>query len=118
AIAEADRQFSALWRGVRRKGLLDDASGVVFSDHCEGLGYRNDSMLRKTGTAMEIWDSLWGHGTSVVSANQFEILLAIRAFGRARLPGRPAVHDWPVTLEDLRPTLEQLATGSAPKNVD
>jgi hypothetical protein len=29
-----------------------------------------------------------------------------------------AAHDWPVTLEDVRPTLEQIATGRAPADVD
>jgi hypothetical protein len=28
------------------------------------------------------------------------------------------VHDWPVTLEDVRPTLQELATGTAPQDVD
>jgi hypothetical protein len=118
AISEVDRQFAALWRVLERKGLFDNAIVVVFSDHGEALGFPNDSMLRKTGTAHEIWNSIWGHGTSVMSANQYEVLLAMRAYGRAQLPGRPTVHDWPVTLEDLRPTLEEIATGAAPKDID
>jgi hypothetical protein len=75
-------------------------------------------MLRKTGTAMEIWDSLWGHGTSVLSPHQYTTLLAMRGVGRARLPGVPANHAWPVSLEDVRPTLQEFATGSAPTGVD
>jgi hypothetical protein len=75
-------------------------------------------MIRATGSHLEIWDSLWGHGTSVISPHQFGVLLAMRAFGRARLPGSPAAHDWPVTLEDVRPTLEEFATGRAPAGVD
>jgi hypothetical protein len=42
----------------------------------------------------------------------------MRPFGDARLPGKPARHDWPVSLEDIRPTLEALATGSPPRGVD
>ena len=81
-------------------------------------GAETDSMLRKTGTSREIWDSLWGHGTSVMSPHQYQVLLAMRAYGRARLPGLDQDYDWPVSLEDLRPTLEQYATGKAPADVD
>jgi hypothetical protein len=28
------------------------------------------------------------------------------------------VHSWPVSLEDVRPTLQELATGTAPKGID
>ena len=42
----------------------------------------------------------------------------MRAFGTASLPGSGAELDWPVTLEDVRPTLEELATGSASKGLD
>ncbi len=72
-------------------------------------------MLRKTGTGMEIWNSLWGHGTSVMSPHQYSVLLAMRGFGQARLPGMPAVHAWPVSLEDVRPTLQEFATGARPR---
>ncbi len=69
------------------KHVLDNAIVVLLSDHGEALGAEEDSMLRTTGTSREIWDSLWGHGTSVMSPNQYQVLLAMRAFGRARLPG-------------------------------
>jgi len=42
----------------------------------------------------------------------------MRAFGRARLPGPERNYDWPVSLEDVRPTLEELATGIAATDVD
>lgn len=118
AIAEVDRQFRDVMRVLADKHVLDNAIVVVLSDHGEALGAENDSMLRETGTSREIWDSLWGHGTSVMSPHQYQVLLAIRAFGRALLPGPEQDYDWPVSLEDLRPTLEHYATGKAPANVD
>jgi hypothetical protein len=118
ALEEVDRQFTDVLAVLERKGVLDNAILVVLSDHGEALGFPSDSMLRATGTSREIWDSLWGHGTSVMSPHQYGVLLALRGFGRARLPGSPAVHDWPVTLEDVRPTLQELATGTAPQDVD
>jgi hypothetical protein len=118
ALPEVDRQFEEVLGLLERKGVLENAIVVVLSDHGEALGYPSDSMIRKTGSHLEIWDSLFGHGTSVVSPHQYGVLLAMRAFGRARLPGEPGAHDWPVSLEDVRPTLEQAATGRAPAGVD
>jgi hypothetical protein len=118
AVAEVDRQFAEVWRVLERKGILENAIVVVLSDHGEALGGPTDSMLRRFGTGMEIWNSLWGHGTSVMSPHQYGVLLAMRGFGRAHLPGKPATHAWPVSLEDVRPTLQEFATGSAPASVD
>ena len=118
AIAEVDRQFESLMQLLAEAHVLENAVVVLLSDHGEALGADNDSMLRKIGTGTEVWNSLWGHGTSVMSPNQYRVLLAMRAFGRARLPGPEQDYDWPVSLEDLRPTLEEYVTGKAPANVD
>ena len=118
ALREVDRQFEAVLAMLSRKGVLDNAIVIVLSDHGEALGFPSDSILRKTGTSAEVWDSLWGHGTSVLSPHQYRVLFAMRAFGAAHLPGPPGVRDWPVSLEDVRPTLQELATGDAPRDVD
>jgi hypothetical protein len=118
AVTAVDRQFDAVMQVLRDKGVLDNAIVVLLSDHGEALGDDKDSMLRKTGTHLEIWKSLWGHGTSVLSPHQFGVLLAMRPYGRAKLAGEPGARDWPVSLEDVRPTLEHYATGRAPAGVD
>lgn len=118
AIERVDRQFEHVLGVLAAKGVLDNAVVVLLSDHGEALGGPTDSMLRGTGKAREIWNSLWGHGTSVMSPHQYRVLLALRPFGNARLPAGPARHDWPVSLEDVRPTLEEIATGSTPSGVD
>ncbi|MGQ0429524.1 MAG: sulfatase-like hydrolase/transferase [Gammaproteobacteria bacterium] len=118
ALQQVDRQFQDLLALLERKGVLANAIVVVLSDHGEALGYQSDSMLRRTGSSGEIWDSLWGHGTSVLSPHQYGVLFAMRAFGNARLPGEPGSRRWPVTLEDVRPTLEELAIGTASRDVD
>jgi hypothetical protein len=118
AVAEVDRQFRDVMQLLADKHVLDNAIVVLLSDHGEALGAEKDSMLRGTGTGREIWDSLWGHGTSVMSPNQYQVFLAMRAFGRARLPGPEQNYDWPVSLEDLRPTIEQIVTGEVPADVD
>ena len=118
ALTEVDRQFADVVELLRKKGVLDNALVVVLSDHGEALGFKSDSMLRQTGTENEVWDSLWGHGTSVMSPHQYSVVLAMRGMGRAAIPGTPSVHDWPVDLDDVRPTLEELVTGKAPGRVD
>lgn len=118
ALTEVDRQFQRVMQTLADKGVLDNAIVVLLSDHGEALGDERDSMFRSTGTDREIWDSLWGHGTSVMSPHQYGVLLAFRAYGRARLPGHHGKYDWPVSLEDVRPTLEELATGRRPDGVD
>jgi arylsulfatase A-like enzyme len=118
AVPEVDRQFGDVLAMLARKGVLDNAIVVLLSDHGEALGAENDSIIRRTGSSQEIWDSLWGHGTSVLSPNQYHVLFAMRAFGRARLPGPDRNYDWPVSLEDVRPTLEELATGLPAAGVD
>jgi hypothetical protein len=118
ALREVDRQFEDVLTVLGRKGVLDNAIVVVLSDHGEALGYPSDSIVRKTSTSLEVWDSLWGHGTSVLSPHQYGVVFAMRAFGAARLPGESGLRDWPVTLEDVRPTLQELATGAAPGAVD
>jgi len=118
AVERVDRQFEQVMRVLAEKGVLENAVIVLLSDHGEALGGPTDSMLRSTGKAREVWNSLWGHGTSVMSPNQYRVLLALRPFGEARLPHGPARHHWPVSLEDVRPTLEEIATGLAPEGVD
>jgi len=118
AVEAVDAQFDAVVQILERKGVLDNAVVIVLSDHGEALGFPSDTIMRKTGTADEIWNSIWGHGTSVLSPHQYGVLLAARAFGPARLPGTAGLHDWPVSLEDVRPTLEEFVTGRAPSGVD
>ena len=118
ALKAVDSQFAGVLEILRDKHVLDNAIVVVLSDHGEALGADNDSMLRSFGTGAEIWDSLWGHGTSVMSPNQYHTLLAMRSYGRASLPGGMGERGWPVSLEDIRPTLEELVTGKAPDEVD
>ncbi|HKX98230.1 MAG TPA: hypothetical protein VJL86_00795, partial [Steroidobacteraceae bacterium] len=48
----------------------------------------------------------------------YGVLLAMRPFGRAGMPGSPGAYDWPVSLEDVRPTLDHYVTGRPPDDVD
>ena len=84
---EVDRQFARRAADCSRtRACSTTPSSSLLSDHGEALGADDDSMLRETGTSREIWDSLWGHGTSVMSPHQYQ-----RAARDARLrPRAPA----------------------------
>lgn len=53
-----------------------------------------------------------------MSPHLYSVSLAMRAYGQARLPGDAANYRWPVLLEDVRPTLEEFATGAAPQQIE
>ena len=104
AVPAVDRQFADVMTMLRRKGLLDDAIVVVLSDHGEALGKRSDSLMGRYGKPDEIGHSMWGHGTSVLSPHQFQVLLAVRGFGSVDTAG-PARLRVPASLEDIKPTI-------------
>lgn len=112
AVPAVDRQFVALMEILRRKGLLDNAIVVVLSDHGEALGKRSDSLMARYGKPEEIGASMWGHGTSVLSPHQFQVLFAVRGFGSVNT-GYPARVGVPASLEDIKPTIMDLL-GAAP----
>jgi hypothetical protein len=118
ALEAVDRQFAGVLELLQRKRVLENAVVVLLSDHGEALGAKDDTMLRKVGSGSEIWNSIWGHGTSVMSPNQYRTVLALRTFGDMKAGWGTGTRDWPVSLEDVRPTLEEIATGRAAADVD
>lgn len=108
AVAAADAQFGRVIQALERRGVLDNAIVVLLSDHGEGMGWYTESLLQPVKPMHELWGSLWGHGTSVMTPHQFQVLLAFRTFGAASTGGG-AVHGAPASLEDVRPTVLDLA---------
>ncbi len=106
-VPAVDRQFAGVMEMLRRKGLLDNAIVVVLSDHGEALGKRSDSLMSRFGKPQEIGSSMWGHGTSVLSPHQFQVLFAFRGFGAVDLHGGGRLST-PASLEDLKPTIFDL----------
>jgi len=115
AVPAVDRQFASLMEILRRKGLLDNAIVIVLSDHGEALGKRSDSLMARYGKPQEIGASMWGHGTSVLSPHQFQVLFAVRGFGSANT-GEPARLGVPASLEDIKPTVMDLL-GARPAEI-
>jgi arylsulfatase A-like enzyme len=118
AVAEVDRQFGRVMDGLRARGVLDSAIVVLLSDHGEALGGKHDTMLRGIGTADQVWSSVWGHGTSVMSPHQYQVLLAFREFGKEVGLGTPGTHGAPASIEDIRSTLIDLVEPGSPIDSD
>ena len=112
AVIAADRQFGQLLRVLERKGVLDNAIVVVFSDHGEGLGLPSDNLLYSAEAKAAVGHLLvWmnGHGTSVLSPKQYHVVLGVRSFGNALIAAPPGVYgDDALCLEDVAPTLGEL----------
>jgi arylsulfatase A-like enzyme len=111
SVMGADRQFGQLMAALERKGALSNAIVVVLSDHGEGIGLSQDSLVQesagsRSGAGISI--AGWGHGNSVLSPAQYHVLMAWRGYGRsmfARGSGRSAA---PTSLEDVVPTVLDL----------
>lgn len=112
SVVAVDRQFGQLLAVLERKGVLDNAIVVVFSDHGEGLGLPSDNLVYSAEAKAALGHLLvWmnGHGTSVLSPRQFHIVLGVRGFGHAPVTAPPGVYDDDaLCIEDIAPTLGEL----------
>lgn len=123
AVQTADAMFGDVIDVLRAKGILDNALVVVLSDHGEALGFRADSLLnglevQVDGMSTPVEVVNWGHGQSVLSPVQYQVLLAYRGFGsQAPIGARGRTLGQPASLEDIVPTVLELI-GEPPPDVD
>lgn len=94
-----DGQVGALLDGLRQAGRLDDAVVVLTADHGEAFGEHG----------------LWAHGTGLFEEIVHIPLIVWRSGSVAGLAGRVAL---PVSLQDIAPTLTQLALGKTPSSFE
>jgi arylsulfatase A-like enzyme len=93
-LSQADAQVGVILEGLRRRGLYERATIIVFSDHGESFH----------GDRPELAGATPVHGARL-SAEENQVLLAIKLPGR-----RPAEHvDALVRLVDIGPTILDLA---------
>lgn len=118
ALRRVDQQFGDVWRMLERKGLLEDAIVVVFSDHGEAFGVPQESLVPIDSAEIVRLGAkpTWGHGTSVLSPHQYRVVLAMRRVGRSGPAGASGLHvvHAPTSLEDVTPTITDLL-GIAPE---
>jgi arylsulfatase A-like enzyme len=123
ALQTADRMFGDVIDVLQSKGILDNAVVVVLSDHGEALGMPSDSLLNGSdgldGQVAELQAPVavlkWGHGQSVLSPVQYQVLLGFRGFGSQAAigaQGRDLLQT--ASLEDVVPTLMDLLGERAP----
>jgi len=109
----ADSMFGEILSMLERKGALDNAIVIVLSDHGEALGLPEDSMF-KDGTHIEGLRAPMkmidvGHGQSVFSPVQYQVLLGFRAFGdRVGFSGAGRDLVGGASVEDIAPTILDL----------
>lgn len=112
AVVEVDRQYAAIMQMLERKGLLENAMVFVFSDHGEALNLAADTRgpfeaLHAGVEGAAKWSA--GHGNTVLTGGQYEILMAARRYGAVGDAASRGVHDDPVSIEDLAPTVLEVA---------
>lgn len=110
-IRRADAQVGQLLEFLKRNGALDNAIVVMLSDHGEGLSAEDILLTEETRRFgdYKVPAQPAGHGISVLTPAQYQVVFAVRGFGGAALAGLPtATFQTPATLEDLTPTLLDL----------
>jgi arylsulfatase A-like enzyme len=108
ALRRVDQQFGDVMSVLQERGLLENAIVVVLSDHGESLGAHGEG---STVSAVAEFDpeQAQGHGTSVFFADQYRVVLALRAFNTNALRTTKGTnYAVPTTLEDIAPTITEL----------
>jgi hypothetical protein len=109
-LKTADRMFGELVAMLESKGALRNALVIVLSDHGEALGLLTDSFFDETfrveGLKAPLKMEVSGHGQSVLSKSQYQVLLGFRTFGNTKDFGTGGREfKFPVTVEDISPTI-------------
>jgi hypothetical protein len=115
-MKRVDQQFADIIAMLEEKKLLDNAIVVVYSDHGESFESPNEALVPDHDPLVAEMHlaPTWGHGTTVLTAHQYRIVLGMRRFGGEWQPGRDIAV--PVSFEDVTPTMvEALAVGTTAK---
>ena len=109
AANRVDQQMGDILEVLRRKGLLQNAIVIVYSDHGETFNAPDQALATDDNPIMQelgLTRPAWGHGTSVLALDQYRIMLGLRRFGGS--PAAPARIAAPVSFEDIAPTIEDM----------
>lgn len=122
SVRLADWQLHEILNVLRKKGALDNVLLVLLSDHGEAMHRPNDRLIALSNDK-DVLDRTVaytkGHGTSVLSPTQFQVLLAFAGFGATRARISPNLSAIPSSLEDVVPTvLDLIGAESAPEEFD
>jgi arylsulfatase A-like enzyme len=121
SLQRVDQQVANLLRELKQQGYLENSMVVLLSDHGEALyekGSRQTSsplyqgkgtsafagyLKRKTSTEL---DKSVGHGSDLLSTDQYHCLLAFKIYKQGHLITKPKIIDTRVALLDITPTIQ------------
>lgn len=109
AAKRVDQQMGDILEVLSRKGLLQNAIVIVYSDHGETFNAPNQALATDDNPIMQelgLTRPAWGHGTSVLAIDQYHIILGLRRYGGSSTV--PASISVPVSFEDIAPTIEDM----------
>jgi hypothetical protein len=109
AAHRVDQQMGDILEVLRRKGLLQNAIVVIYSDHGETFDAPDQTLATDDNPIMQelsLSRPAWGHGTSVLAIAQYRIMLGIRRYGSDSQ--KPETISAPVSFEDLAPTILEM----------
>jgi hypothetical protein len=115
-VEAVDQQVGSLLDWLQHEGVMNSAIVVVLSDHGEALNLPGDSMLENIeDPALAAFSvPVAGHGSSVLSGSQYQVVLGFSAHGDASTKVQAGPRNVPATLEDVTPTvLEMLGIETA-----
>lgn len=133
ALQQIDQQVKHLLQTLEEYGYLKNSLVILLSDHGEALyeqGSRQtnshsyqglstskfaDYLQRKTSTDLE---TSMGHGSDLLSPNQYHCLLAFKIYQQNQLRITPKVINTRVALLDIAPTIHELLKTPSPYVVD
>jgi hypothetical protein len=111
-----DQQFADILAMLEEKKLLENAIVVVYSDHGESFESPHERLVPDDDPLVKQLhiEPTWGHGTTVLTAHQYRIVLGMRRYGEQWKAGRES--SVPVSFEDVAPTIvETLAAQTSAK---
>lgn len=122
AVSRADLQVDSLLKVLAINGYFENSLVILLSDHGEALyvkGSRQTSMANYQGhdhsqfeeyllknTPMTLEKSV-GHGSDLLSPNQYHCLLAVKLYKHHRVISEPNMIQTRVSLLDITPTITQ-----------
>jgi arylsulfatase A-like enzyme len=120
-IHRVDQQFADLMGILGKRGVLDNAIVVLYSDHGESFGKHGESLVPDGDKLIKTLSATpqWGHGSTVLTSHQYKVVLGMRAFGAAadKLPPAREIAA-PASVMDITPTLTELAGASSDTTFD
>jgi hypothetical protein len=119
AANRVDQQMGDILAVLFKKGLLQNAIVIVYSDHGETFDTPNQTLASDDNPLLQelgLDKPVWGHGTAVLALDQYRIILGARRFGGVAF--KPGTNPAPVSFEDVAPTILDSLGLKVPASMD